>query len=264
MIMKDIRKIILSLVLLVACCFLARPLGFRPEEIVSNIHINFESLIKVVIIIAFLSVVKYILKFLVGLIKNPKAATFVTITQSAIDYITLILMVVWSLELLGADINGIIAGLGILALIIGTGAESIIQDMLTGIFLLFEKEYKVGDIIEVDGFLGKVTEIGIRTTTLVDGAGNEKIFNNSSMVNILNRSNYRSTAVVDIELPASTDIEKVISADYGDIQCLGVEEITAENVLIRFIKSVDEEEVYDTRRQMNLVILKKLQELGIR
>ena len=262
--MKEIRKIILSLILLAACYFLAQPLGFRPEEIISNIHINFESLIKVVIIVTFLLLVKYILKFLVGLIKSQKAATFVTITQSAIDYITMILMVVWSLGLLGADINGIIAGLGILALIIGTGAESIIQDMLTGIFLLFEKEYKVGDIIEVDDFLGKVTEIGIRTTTLVDSAGNEKIFNNSSMSNILNRSNYRSTAVVDIELPSGVDVEKIVTADYGDIKCLGVEEILAETVSIRFVKSVEEEEVYDTRRQMNLVIIKKLQELGIR
>ena len=136
--------------------------------------------------------------------------------------------------------------------------------MLTGIFMLFEREFKVGDIIEVDGFLGKVTEIGIRTTTQIDGAGNIKIFNNSSMKDILNRSAHRSVAVVDISLPADTDLEKVTEADYGDIKCLGLQEIGSDEVSIRFVKETPEAELYNTIRDMNVVILKKLRELGLR
>ena len=74
---------------------------------------------------------KELKKVILSLIKSEKAATFITITQSAIDYITLILMVIWSLRLLGADINGIIAGLGILGLIIGMSAQDIINDLVT-------------------------------------------------------------------------------------------------------------------------------------
>ena len=254
--MKELKKVIVSLVFLVIFFFRAKSIGFGFEELIANVNINLEAVLKVALIIAFLSVVKYLLKLLISLIRFEWAATFVTIT--------LILMVVWSLRLLGADINGIIAGLGILALIIGTSAEGLIEDMLTGIFMLFEREFKVGDIIEVDGFLGKVTEIGIRTTTLIDGAGNIKIFNNSSMKDILNRSAHRSVAVVDISLPADTDLEKVTEADYGDIKCLGLQEIGSDEVSIRFVKETPEAELYNTIRDMNVVILKKLRELGLR
>lgn len=262
--MKEIKRVILSLIFLAICFFGAKATGFGLEELIDNVHINVETIIRVALIIAFLLTVKYLLKLLVSLIRFEKAATFVTITQSAIDYITLILMVVWSLRLLGADINGIIAGLGILALIIGTSAEGIIEDMLTGIFMLFEGECKVGDIVEVDGFLGKITEIGIRTTTLLDGAGNEKIFNNSSMKDILNRSSHASVAVVDIELPTDTDIERLKNADYGDIRCLGLQEIGSDNITIRYIKETPEAKLYDAQREMNVVILKVLKELGLK
>ena len=262
--MKELRNVFISIVILIICFLLARSTGFSIEEMIASININLEAILQVALIIAFLSVIKYLLKLLVSFIRTPKAATFVTITRSAVDYLTLILMVVWSLRVLGADINGIIAGLGILALIIGTSAEGLIEDMLTGIFMLFEREYKVGDIIEVDGFLGKVTEIGIRTTTLVDSGGSEKIFNNSSMKDILNRSSYNSVAVVDIELPTDADLELLKNADFGDIKCLGLEEIGSDSLTIRFIKEAPEETIYQTRREMNVIILKKLKEIGLK
>ena len=169
-------------------------------------------------------------------------------------YAALILAVVWSLRIIGADINGIIAGLGILALIIGMSAEGIIEDMTTGIFMLFEQEFKVGDIIEVDDFAGRVSEIGIRTTTLIDNAGNEKIFNNSSLKDVLNRSAHLSKAVVDIELADGVDVNKVINADYGDIVCLGLEEINPDSVTIRFVKETEEKDIYDKIDILNRIL----------
>ncbi|MBR2812272.1 MAG: mechanosensitive ion channel family protein [Solobacterium sp.] len=259
---KDIRKIIAAIIVLALCLGLGNLVGLDLKEFISSFHVDIVSLVKVMIIIAVLTAVKYLLKFLISLIRVAKLATLVTLLRSAADYVTTILMVVWSLRILGADINGIIAGIGILALIIGLSAEGIIEDMLTGLFMLFEQEYKVGDIIEVDGFLGTVTEIGIRTTCLKDNAGNEKIFNNSSMKDVLNRSSYKSAVVVDIAVPDEA-VDKVISADYGNIRCLGVESIDDE-AIIRFVAEADEKEVYNTRRQMNLYLLKKLRELGIR
>lgn len=259
---KDLGKIITSILVLAICLGLANVVGLDVREFVSNFHIDLEALLKVLLIITGLMVIKYLLKLLVSLVRFQKLATAVTIVRSVIDYVTTILMVVWSLRILGADINGIIAGIGILALIIGTSAEGIIEDMLTGIFMLFEQEYKVGDIIEVDGFLGTVTEIGVRTTCLKDNAGNEKIFNNSSMRDILNRSSYKSVVVVDLEIPEE-NLEAVLNADYGDIKCLGVEDIS-DTPSVRFIKEADEKEVYNTRREMNLYLLKKFQEMGIR
>ncbi|MBQ4252786.1 MAG: mechanosensitive ion channel [Erysipelotrichaceae bacterium] len=262
--MKHFKRIIASVIILAICVGLGYATGLSLEEFVDNIHINLESVLKVAIIIAFLLAVKHILKFLINLIHTPKLATFTTILSSAVDYLALILMVIWSLRILGADINGIIAGLGILALIIGTSAEGLIEDMLTGLFLLFEGTYKVGDIIEVDDFMGTVTEIGIRTTTIVDNGGNEKIFNNSSMKDVLNRSTHKSVAVVDLSLPTETDLQLLEKADWGNIEYLGLQEIESDDIVVRFTMEAEEKDIYAARRQMNEIILAKLKELGLK
>ena len=100
---KDFGKIIASVLVLLICLSLANVIGLDVREFISNFHVDIESLIKVLIIITALLVVKYLLKLLVSLIRFQKLATLVTILRSAIDYITTILMVVWSLRILGAD-----------------------------------------------------------------------------------------------------------------------------------------------------------------
>ena len=104
--------------------------------------------------------------FILGLFhpKKHRARTVITLLSSAVKYISAIIMICWGLAILGADIGTIVAGVGILALIIGFGAESLIGDVVTGVFMLFENQYNVGDFVEVDGFRGKVCNIGIRTT----------------------------------------------------------------------------------------------------
>ena len=73
--------------------------------------------------------------------------------------------------------------------------------------MLLENQYNVGDIVEVNGFRGTVTSIGIRTTCITDTGDNVKIINNSEMKNILNRSDNYSKAVCDISIPYETDLE---------------------------------------------------------
>ena len=258
--MKDTRKIISAIVILAASLLLGQLTGLRISEFLGNVRFDINSLLKVIAIVATLMVIKYLLKLLLTAVNVNN--TFITLIRSLIDYIAGILAVVWSLRILGADINGIIAGLGILGLIIGMSAQDIINDLMTGIFMLFEQEYKVGDIIEVNGFTGKVTEIGVRTTVLTDNGGNEKIFNNSAMKNIMNKSSNQSVAVVDITLPKNTDVRAVMEADYGDISCLGLQEIGS-GLTFRFIRECEEDNVYDVRRQMNLDILEVFSKLGV-
>ena len=76
------------------------------------------------------------------------------------------------------NVSTILASVGLLALIVGFGAESLITDVITGVFMLFENQYNVGDIIEVSGFRGTVSSIGIRTISITDSSGNIKIINN--------------------------------------------------------------------------------------
>ena len=124
-------------------------------------------------------------------------------------YLAVIVMLCWGLTIIGVNVSTIVASVGIVALIVGFSAESLIEDVVTGAFMIFENQYNVGDIVEVEGFRGTVTNIGIRTTKIADVGGNVKIVNNSSMKNILNRSDKISVSVSDISVPYATDLEKL-------------------------------------------------------
>ena len=155
--------------------------------------------------------VTMLLILILGLLKpaSHRGKTLVTLLSSLLKYVFAIVILCWGLSLFGIDVNTIVASVGVVALVVGFGAESLIADMVTGLFMLFENQYNVGDIVEVNGFRGTVKEIGIRTTLIVDDGKNVKIVNNSDMKNILNRSNNASIATSSIDIPYASDIEKI-------------------------------------------------------
>lgn len=119
----------------------------------------------------------YLLLLLLGLVKtkNARVHTLLMLTSNLARYIAIIVIIIAVLSLLNVDMPTILAGLGVIALIIGFGAETLITDVLTGFFILIDNQYNVGDIIEVNGFRGVVSDTGIRTTSLTDAGGNVKI-----------------------------------------------------------------------------------------
>lgn len=103
----------------------------------------------------------------------------------------------------------ILAGIGILGLIVGLGAQPLIADVIAGLFIVFEKVFDVGDIIVVDGFRGTVKEIGIRTTQIVDVGGNVKIINNSDLKTIINMTNQLSLAICDLNIEYGESLKEL-------------------------------------------------------
>ena len=210
--------------------------------------------------------------------QSRKTKTLFSILSSLTRYAAALLILCWGLSLLGVDINTIVTSVGVLALIIGFGAESLVADLVTGIFLLFENQYNVGDIVEVDGFRGTVKEIGIRTTSIVDPGENIKIINNSDMKNILNRSDKVSRAVSEIAVPYATDLEaleKKIPALMEEIQkkrsdvmlavpvYLGVQSLADSCVVLRFVVEVAEKDIYSGARLLNHDLLLGFRALGV-
>ena len=182
------------------------------------------------------------------------------------------------LTILGVNIATIIASIGVIALIIGFGAESLIADVVTGMFILLDNQYNVGDIIEVGGFRGTVSDIGIRTTCVTDPGGNVKIINNSDMKNILNRSDKNSKAVAVFPVPYDADIpaleEKIpamldgIFEAHKDIfkavpKYLGLEALSASSVDLKFIVEVDEKDIYSGARLLNRELFVGMRKLGV-
>ena len=207
--------------------------------------------------------VRFVLKKLAVPLKKGKA--IVDITCSLIKYAAIIVLLFFALKTLGVNTSAILAGIGILGLIVGLGAQPLIADIIAGLFIVFEKVFDVGDIIVVDGFRGTVKEIGIRTTQIVDVGGNVKIINNSDLKNIVNMTNQLSLAICDIGIEYGESLERVeailkenlpkIKQAIPDIQegpfYKGVSELGDSAVIIRFVAQCDEGAKYQVERDMN-------------
>lgn len=210
--------------------------------------------------------------------KERKGMTLVSLLSSLLRYVAALVILCWGLSILGVNVNAIVASVGIVALIVGFGAESLVADMVTGLFLLFENQYNVGDIVEVNGFRGTVKAIGIRTTSIVDAGDNIKIINNSEMKNILNRSDNISRAVSDIAIPYETDLEALeeklpglmtdILVRHGDLMLaepryLGVQQLGESAVILRFVAEVAEKDIYTGARVLNRDLWLGFRRLGV-
>lgn len=267
---KNITSIVGSLILIIVCGILAVITGAFDHimDITDVLFFDLETIFRAIIAVAFVIAISNIVLLVLRTLGNKggRIGTLSSVVSSLVKYIAAIGGCCWVLAVFGVNISTIFASLGIVALILGFGAETLVADLVTGVFILFENQYNVGDIIEVDGFRGTVTDISIRTLSLTDGGGNIKVINNSSLVNIINRSNQRSVAVTDIGISYELDLEKVeaqlpaILADIkerhadifvGRVEYLGVETLADSAVVLRFIADVEEGNIYSGKRLLN-------------
>ena len=219
-----------------------------------------------------------VLALLLKLPKETRARTVCSLTRSILSYAAVLLSVYFGLRALGVDMTASLASVGVVTLIIGFGAQSLIEDVLTGIFLIAEGRYNVGDILVLDDFRGKVVDISVRTTTLEDAGGNHKIINNSEIRNFQNRSQKTSLAVSTVSVGYDADLRAVeaVIADalpaifeenrsvFLDVpQYIGVEELGESGVVLKFIVSATEENVFAARRALNRSLKLLFDEKGI-
>ncbi|MBO4390197.1 MAG: mechanosensitive ion channel [Lachnospiraceae bacterium] len=245
-----------------------------------KIDFDLSLLWKVGIMIAAVLAVQSLIVLILSLpkFKNHRAGSILSIVSSLVRYISVIIILCWGLSIFGVNISTIIASLGIIALIVGFSAESLIADIVTGAFMIIENQYNVGDIIEVDGFRGTVTSIGIRTTCITDNGGNVKILNNSTLKNIINRSDRFSRSICDIGIPYETDLEALeeklpelllkIYEAHTDImkstpRYLGVQELADSAVVLRFVADVEDKDIFSGNRVLNRDLLLGFRKLGV-
>lgn len=228
---------------------------------------EFNIVIRIISYVIFFLGASWIVRKLLKLLANPlkKGKAIVEIFCSLIKYAAVIVLLFFVLKSFGVDTSAILAGIGILGLIVGLGAQPLIADILAGLFIVFEGVFEVGDIIVYNGFRGTVKEIGIRTTQIIDAGGNIKVVNNSKLQEIVNMTNQLSLAVCDIGIEYGESLERVeailkanldsIKAAIPDIKegpfYKGVAELGDSAVVIRFVANCEEGAKYQVERDMN-------------
>ena len=174
--------------------------------------INFFSVVAVIVTfcieyLAYLTV-KVIFVMLYSL-TDSKGETLLRLVRSFINYAMIIGAICVSLSFLGVDTQTLLASIGLLSLAVSLGAKDIVADILVGLSIVFEKTYSVGDIIQIGDFKGKVIEIGVRSTKVINGTKDVKIFNNHEIGSVINYSKQNTVCVVRISVPVTVSIESI-------------------------------------------------------
>lgn len=146
----------------------------------------------------------------VGEVERAKRARTVgSLVRNVLTAIVLSLAGLTILREFGVDIMPVVTGAGILGLAVGFGAQTLVRDVISGFFLIFENHLRVGDVAEIEGTGGIVEAINLRTTVLRDLEGTVHVFPNGSFSRVSNRTKEFSYYVVDVGVAYKEDTDRV-------------------------------------------------------
>ena len=140
---------------------------------------------------------------------DKKKVTIISLIRNIIKYIIMIFIVLAILNVYGVDTSGVIASLGVAGVIIGLAFQDIVSDLLAGMFILFDNQFALGDIVTIDGFKGEVIGLGLMSTKIKSATGDVKILPNSSFRTVINHSMNDTTLFINVDVSYDTNISKL-------------------------------------------------------
>lgn len=118
--------------------------------------------------------------------RGTRATTVARLVHDVLHAALLLVVIFWTLRLFGIDPTPIIASAGVVGLAIGFGAQALVKDFISGLFIIAENQYSVGDRIKISGFEGVVESLSIRSTVLIDDDNNKIFIPNGSVTSVVN------------------------------------------------------------------------------
>ena len=181
---------------------------------------------------------------------------------------------------LGVDLGPLVAGAGIVGVAVGFGAQNLVRDFLSGIFMLIEDQYGVGDVIDVGPASGTVEGLSLRTTRLRDVEGNVWHVPNGQIAWVANKSQDWSRALLDVQVAYGTGtdravdvIERVATETWEDPhwstsilaepEVWGVEALGADGVVIRLVVKTQPLAQWSVARELRARIKRAFDDAGI-
>lgn len=182
--------------------------------------------------------------------RRQRAQTIGSVLKSTVSILLLLWLVLAILSVLGVNIAPFIASAGVVGLAIGFGAQNLVRDFVSGIFMLLEDQYGVGDNVDLGDVTGEVQSVGLRITTLRGGDGTLWYVRNGEIKRVGNMSQDYAVANVEVPVALTADLDRAelvaleaaedaiidpaIAADVlGDPEMLGVQELSPDLLTLR-------------------------------
>ncbi|MFF5992229.1 mechanosensitive ion channel family protein [Prauserella flavalba] len=211
--------------------------------------------------------------------RRQRAMTIGSVLKSLTTVVVYGLAFVMVLGEIGINLAPILASAGIVGVAIGFGAQNLVRDFLSGIFMMLEDQYGVGDVVDVGEAVGTVEAVGLRITTLRDLNGTVWYVRNGEVLRVGNSSQGYAVGVVDIPLSYNTDVQRAstlleevaaeavarpgIAPDVLEPpEVLGVENVTPEGTQLRLTVKVRPGRQWAVQRALRAEILPAFERAG--
>ncbi len=211
---------------------------------------------------------------------QKRVHTLTRVTGRALSTVIWTAAFVMVLHELHFNVEPLIAGAGVVGLAIGFGAQSLIKDVLNGMFLLIENQIRINDVAVIDGTSGLVEEINLRTTVLRSEDGGVHVFPNGSIQKLSNLTRDFSYAVFNVTVDYAQDLDRVMKvvSDLGvelrseepwaqiildPLEMLGVDSLASAGAVIKFRFRTMPMKQWSIAREMNLRLKRRFEESGI-
>ncbi|MBC7631640.1 mechanosensitive ion channel family protein [Aeromicrobium sp.] len=213
--------------------------------------------------------------------REQRAQTMGSLLKSVATGVVLAVVIVMALSQLGVDIAPIIASAGILGIAFGFGAQNLVKDFLSGIFMILEDQYGVGDVVDLGEATGSVEAVGLRVTRLRDVNGTVWYVRNGEILRVGNQSQNWSRTVLDITVGYESNLDVVqqilqeeATAMFEDVkfrdviieqpEVWGVERFDKDGAVVRVVLKTAPLQQWLVARSMRQRIKARFDEAGIR
>ncbi|BBZ55207.1 mechanosensitive ion channel family protein [Mycolicibacterium phocaicum] len=212
--------------------------------------------------------------------RRQRAQTIGSVLKSTVSILLLIWLVLAILSVLGVNIAPFIASAGVVGLAIGFGAQNLVRDFVSGIFMLLEDQYGVGDNVDLGDVTGEVQTVGLRITTLRGGDGTIWYVRNGEIKRVGNMSQDYAVAQVEVPVALTADLDRaeevaLQAAEFaisdpaisdnvlGDLEMLGVQELSPDLLTLRMSVKTKPNTQGSVQRRVRREILRAYDEHGI-
>ena len=212
--------------------------------------------------------------------QSARVRTLLPMLRTALLAVILIFVVLSVLAEIGVNVAPLIAGAGVVGIAVGFGSQRLVQDVITGIFLLLEDAVAVGDVVQLGGLSGVVEHLSIRSIKLRAVDGSLHIIPFSAVTSVTNQTRDFAFAVIDVNVDYGEDTDHVaqtlrdIAAEMrqdprwrpvirDDLDVMGVDKLGDSGVVIRVRLKTEPSQRWAVAREMNRRIKRRFDELGI-
>lgn len=204
--------------------FIKDVLKLDGNDIYSKILYNLISILFIIIsILVLILIVRVVLKITIDKQKkwsDKQKHTLFTVLYKTAKIVLGFLGVIQIINLFYDNTPILVALTSIGGIAIGFGAQSIVKDIVTGLFFLVENQFNIGDLVEVGGQIGKVEDIGLRTVKIRNIDGRLHIFPNGTILSVTNAMKEYTRCVIEVKVAYREDIMGVIDTIHRELQTL--------------------------------------------